>query len=108
MIKEIEIKLNIEFPEYEELKAAIKECERKWKKDDFIYDSEVTYKHLLALFPGGYFRIYSSDDVDYKLSFDEMHEGYLFNNKLFPLTKKGYKELIEYAINVISRGYKAW
>lgn len=108
MLKELEIKLNIEFPEYEELKAAIKECERIWKKDDFVYDSEVTYKYSLAQFPGGHFRIYSSEDVHYKLSFDEMRSGYLHSYKIFPLTKKGYKELIEYATDVISRSYKAW
>lgn len=103
MEKEIVIKLNIEFPEYEELKAAIRECKAKWDRDDFTYSSEVTYNHLIMRFPGGFYRIYAGEDTDFKPTFDEMHGGYLFTDKKFALSKKGYQELVEYATEEIRR-----
>lgn len=53
MVKRVDITLNIEFPEYKDMKAAIKECKRRWDKDDYCYASEITYDHLLCRFPGG-------------------------------------------------------
>ena len=108
MVKEIEIKLNIDFPEYDEMKADIKECERKWKKDDFTYNSEVTYDHILCWFPGGSYRIYAGEDTHYKPTFDEMHGRYLHTDKKFELNKKGYKELVAYATDKIRRSIQAW
>lgn len=108
MVKEININLNITFPEYEDLKASIKECKRRWDKDDFNYTSEVTYTHLLLGFPGGYFRIYSSEDVNFKISFDEMHGRYVHTYKTFELNKNGYKEMVEYSTNEIQRAFKIW
>lgn len=106
MKKEFVIKLDVDFPEYQEMKAAIKECKRKWDKDDFQYVSEVTYTHLLVKFPGGYFRIYASEDTHFKPSFDDMRGGYIHSYKTFDFNKQGYKELIAYATDKISRGYK--
>lgn len=108
MVKEIEIKLNIEFPEYKDLKAAIDECKRKWDKNDFEYDSEATYKHTLCTFPSGSYRIYSSEDVNFKISFDEMQGRFVNTFKTFDLNKKGYEELIEYAIEKINRAIREW
>lgn len=98
MVEEITIKLNIEFPEYEDMKSEIKECKRKWDEDDFTYTNEVTYNHLLCNFPGGYFRIYASDDTGFKPTFDDMRGGYLHSGKKFELNKKGYAELFVYAM----------
>lgn len=108
MTKEITIKLNIEFPEYEDMKSSIKECKRKWDKDDFTYTSEVTYDHSLCSFPGGYFRIYASEDTNFEPSFDNMQGGYLHSHKKFLLNKNSYKELVEYATEQISRALRAW
>ena len=108
MIKEIEIKLNIDFPEYKDLKAEINECKRKWDKDEFNYSSEVTYEHTLCTFPGGSFRIYAGEDTHYKPTFDEMHEGYLYTDKKFELNKKGYEELVKYALDKIKRSVQTW
>lgn len=106
--KNIVINLNITFPEYEDIKAAIKECKRKWDQDDFQYTSEVTYSHILVDFPGGFFRIYSSEDVNFKLAFDDMRGGYVHGYKSFNLNKKGYQELIDYATDEIQRAFKVW
>lgn len=108
MTKEIDIKLNIVFPEYEEMKTDIKECKYIWDKNEFEYDSDVTYSHILAVFPGGYFRIYASEDTHFKPAFDDMRGGYVVSWKIFDLSKQGYKELIKYATNEIRNGYKAW
>lgn len=102
MKKEITINLEIDFPEYKDLKAAIKECKRKWDTRDFTYENEVVYKHTLVLFPGGYFRIYASDDTHFQPTFDEMHEGYLFADKKFELSKEGYNQLVDYAMSKIN------
>lgn len=109
MFKEITIKLNIEFPEYEDMKSAIKECKRKWDKDDFTYTSEVTYEHSLCRFPNGFFRIYASDDTNFKPTFDIMIGGYLYGSgKKFELNKNGYKELVEYATEQIQRALSTY
>lgn len=108
MQKEFNIKLIIDFPEYEDLKAEIKECKRKWKEDDFMYINDVTYTHTLVTFPSGSYRIYSGEDNDFKLSFDEMEGRYLSSCKSFNLNKKGYKEFINYAINEINSMIRVW
>lgn len=106
MKKEITINLEIDFPEYKDLKAAIKECKRKWDTRDFTYKNEVVYKHTLVNFPGGYFRIYASYDTRFQLTFDEMHEGRLFADKNFELSKEGYSQLVDYAMSEISKACK--
>ena len=108
MVKEIAIKINIDFPEYEDLKLAIMECKRRWDNNEFKYISEVTYNHILCWFPGGSFRIYAGEDTHYKPTLDEMHGIYLHTDKKFELNKKGYKELVEYAIDMIKRSIQAW
>lgn len=108
MEKEIEIKLKINFPEYEDVKAAIKECKRKFESGDYEYTSDVTYEFILVTLPHGFYRIYSSDDVNFDISFDEMEGGYLSTWKKFKLNKKSYQELIEYATEKIRTSVKVW
>lgn len=108
MKKEIVIKFEVEFPKYEDMKAAIKECKRRWNKDDFQYTSDITYTYLLTTFPGGHFRIYAGEDTNFKPTFDEMHGGYLFTDKKFELNKKAYQELINYATEKIRNSVNVW
>lgn len=108
MKKEMTINVEIKFPEYEDMKEAIKECKRKWDKDDFQYSSDITYINRLIDFPGGCFRIYASEDTGFKPTFDEIHGRYLYRDKKFDLNKKGYRELIEYAMSQIQNVIKPW